>query len=173
MTPQTAAALRALEQECREIAATKSHAPNHFRLQRAMLNCADKIAAVLTQEGVDDAVSSADFNQRRGYIHAGSPCPVCRSGRIGESMGQLRCANCGWLGRALTKAEFPLSFPCSRCGQVPAGDCIVAVGASAASTDEQVRAKLLELGWRPPTEPRAAEGAGNTWCVQLIGWKQP
>jgi len=56
--------------------------------------------------------------------------------------------------------KFPLSFQCPRCGEVPAGDCIIAVGTSAASTDDAVRAKLIELGWRAPTaeqEPTAAD----------------
>lgn len=28
----------------------------------------------------------------------GDPCPVCASGRIGQSGYNFRCANCGWLG---------------------------------------------------------------------------
>lgn len=32
-----------------------------------------------------------------GRYGIGQPCPMCASGRIGQSGTALRCANCGWL----------------------------------------------------------------------------
>ena len=63
------------------------------------------------------------------------------------------------LAEAMEWRDFLLSFECPRCGHVPAGDCVIAVGTSAASTEERVRLKLIELGWTPPLPaPPATEG---------------
>jgi hypothetical protein len=35
----------------------------------------------------------------------GDPCPVCASGRIGQSQGNFRCGNCGWLGPSVPSPE--------------------------------------------------------------------
>jgi hypothetical protein len=31
-------------------------------------------------------------------LKTGDQCPICATGRIGQSQYNLRCANCGWLG---------------------------------------------------------------------------
>ena len=49
---------------------------------------------VLSSKGADSA-RPAD---RVPPPAAGDPCPVCATGRIGQSGYNYRCANCGWLG---------------------------------------------------------------------------
>lgn len=51
MTPQTAAALRALEQSWRAMSHEK-----HYPQNVVFVECADELAAVLTQEGVDKEI---------------------------------------------------------------------------------------------------------------------
>ena len=51
------------------------------------------------------AESSIDYWQQRGHIEIGDPCPTCATGKIGQSGGNLRCSNCGFLGRSVTHQE--------------------------------------------------------------------
>lgn len=55
---------------------------------------ADRSTSTYTADNVDSKGVAAVGHSRA----LGDPCPVCATGRLGQSGYNYRCANCGWLG---------------------------------------------------------------------------
>lgn len=90
LTPQEAAVVEAFSDELTTIHRCKCGAlpSTTIRGQMYCTNCG---------QYRKDKANRSQPEKASGEPKSGDPCPVCASGRIGQSGNFLRCGNCGWM----------------------------------------------------------------------------